>query len=91
MVKKDGGLGMGSKESRQIDPTEGPETSTHGTPYKFDPDFHGPIKKRSCTDVICLLLFLGFLGGWGFVAFFGFTKGDINKVRQRSFVPFFTV
>lgn len=84
---------MGSKESRQVDPSDAhDETSTsgqHGTPYQFDPDYHGPVKKRSCTDVICLLLFLGFLGGWGFVAFFGFSKGDINKVRQRIFVSFY--
>ena len=31
-------------------------------------------------DVICLLLFLAFLGGWGAVAFLGIRGGDISKV-----------
>ncbi len=61
----------------------------YGQPYKFDPDFSGPVKKRSCTDVICLLIFIAFLGGWGFVAFMGMTTGDINKVRAKSKVESF--
>ena len=44
-------------------------------------DGNNPIeKKRSCTDVICLLLFIVFLGAWGAVAFFGIQGGDIDKV-----------
>lgn len=30
-----------------------------------------PPTKRSCTDVMCLLLFLAFLVGWGFIAYYG--------------------
>jgi len=52
----------------------------YGKPYVFEPDFSGPINKRSCTDVICLLLFLAFLGGWAFIAAFGIMNGDISKV-----------
>ena len=52
----------------------------YGEELKFDPDFQGPVKNRSCTDVICLLLFLVFLGGWGFVGYFAYDKGDIDKV-----------
>lgn len=70
---------MGSKESRQIEPQNGEE---YGSPYKFEPDFSGPVKKRKCTDVLCILLFLALLGGWGFVAFFGITQGDINRVSN---------
>lgn len=52
----------------------------YGRPYAFDPDFSGPVRRRSCTDIICLVLFLVFLGAWGFVAFVGMSEGDINKV-----------
>ena len=57
------------------------EEVDYGKPYAFEPDFSGPIKKRSCTDVLCLVLFLAFLGGWAFVAAFGITNGDISKVQ----------
>ena len=52
---------------------------TYGEAYRDDGN--NPIeKKRSCTDVICLLLFIAFLGAWGAVAFFGIQGGDIDKV-----------
>jgi len=53
----------------------------YGDPYSEDQNRQGHIiKKRSCTDPLCLLLFLAFLGGWGFVAYMGFMGGDIQKV-----------
>ena len=58
------------------------ESKNYGEPFKFEPDFSGPIKKRSCTDVLCLVLFLAFLGGWGFVAFYGIHYGDVSKVNS---------
>ena len=42
-------------------------------------------RKRGCTDVICLLLFLAFLGGWIFVAYFSYMQGDIAKVREDDY------
>ena len=33
----------------------------------------GPVKDRSCTDVLCLLVFIAFLVGWGIVGYFGTT------------------
>ncbi|RZC34922.1 CTL-like protein 2, partial [Asbolus verrucosus] len=45
-------------------------------PIPYDPDFNGPLKNRSCTDVICLLLFLVFIGCWVGVAIYAFTNGD---------------
>ena len=68
---------------RTVDHEEDNETATdkgYGKPYKYDADFSGPTKHRSCTDIVCLLLFLAFLGGWGFVAYYGISYGDINKV-----------
>ncbi|XP_052862556.1 choline transporter-like 2 isoform X1 [Anopheles cruzii] len=49
-------------------------------PLKYDPDFKGPLSKRSCTDLPCLLLFLGFLAGWGFVAYYATQNGDLNRL-----------
>ena len=71
---------MGNKGSSE---TESDEANKHGKPYQHDPDWTGPVKKRSCTDIICLLLFLALLGGWGFVGYLGFSSGDINKVRAH--------
>lgn len=42
-----------------------------GEPLRYDPTFKGPLKGRSCTDVICLFLFVAFMGGWGFVSYYG--------------------
>ena len=72
---------MGNKKSTQVEPTAVKnEGEGYGNPYKFEPDFTGPIKKRRCTDVLCLGMFLVLFVAWGFVAYQGISKGDINKV-----------
>ncbi|VEL11545.1 unnamed protein product [Protopolystoma xenopodis] len=43
---------------------------------EHDVNFKGPIKNRSCTDIICLIIFLLFICGHCFVAYFAFSKGD---------------
>ena len=65
-----------NQEEEPVDPAY-----PHGKPIQHDPNWEGPVKKRSCTDVICLLLFLVLLGAWGFVAFLAFQEGDVNKVK----------
>ncbi|XP_038045351.1 choline transporter-like protein 2 isoform X2 [Patiria miniata] len=50
--------------------------SKYGTPKKYDPTFKGPIGNRSCTDVICCLLFIAFLVGMGVVGYFAYRDGD---------------
>ena len=42
-----------------------------GEPLRYDPQFRGPMARRGCTDVICLLLFFFFLIGWGFGGYYG--------------------
>lgn len=42
-----------------------------GEALKYDKNFKGPLAKRSCTDVCCLLIFVVFLGCWGFIAHYG--------------------
>ena len=63
-------------EEEPVDPDH-----PHGKPIKHDPNWEGPAKKRSCTDVIFLLLFLVLLAAWGFVAFLAFQEGDVSKVK----------
>nr|CAD7197084.1 unnamed protein product [Timema douglasi] len=64
-------------------------TAMTGEPVKYDPTFKGPLNKRSCTDVICLGLFLVFVGAWIFVGCYvgdcqcsvlGFTRGDPSRL-----------
>lgn len=50
----------------------------YGDPLVYDPDFHGPLKYRSCTDVLCLLLFLVFIGCWTGIGLYAFLKGNPN-------------
>ncbi|SPP80594.1 CTL-like protein 2 [Drosophila guanche] len=53
----------------------------YGEPLRYDRNFKGPRQRdRSCTDVPCLLLFALFLAGWGFIAHYAITHGDLNKL-----------
>ncbi|XP_016999134.2 choline transporter-like 2 [Drosophila takahashii] len=53
----------------------------YGKPLTYDKNFSGPRQRnRSCTDVPCLLLFVLFLGGWGFIAEFAVRKGDLQRL-----------
>lgn len=42
-----------------------------GERLNYDKNFKGPLRKRSCTDLTCLFIFIIFLGCWGFVAHYG--------------------
>lgn len=52
----------------------------YGQPLKYDPEFKGPLSKRSCTDIPCLFLFIGFLAGWGAVAYYALHHGDLDRL-----------
>ena len=56
----------------------------HDRPHSHDPEFRGPIKNRSCTDVLCLLLFLAFVAGWVVVAVYAFGNGDPQRIIYPS-------
>ncbi|XP_050553339.1 choline transporter-like 2 isoform X1 [Spodoptera frugiperda] len=49
-------------------------------PIRYDPNFNGPIHNRSCTDIFWLVLFVLFLGVWGYVGYYGMTHGNIEKL-----------
>lgn len=51
---------------------------------EYDPSHNGPIKDRSCTDVICLLLFIVFLLGWGVVSVYAFVNGNPKQLIYPS-------
>uniref|UniRef100_A0A4X2M1K7 Choline transporter-like protein n=2 Tax=Vombatus ursinus TaxID=29139 RepID=A0A4X2M1K7_VOMUR len=51
-----------------------------GTSAKYDPTFRGPIKNRSCTDVICCVLFLVFIAGYIVVGLVAWLYGDPRQV-----------
>jgi hypothetical protein len=67
-----------------------------GQPIPYDPDFNGPLKNRSCTDIICLLLFLIFIGCWAGIAIYGESRDSFegqvfnrkNSVHQWGPVHF---
>lgn len=54
----------------------GGEKNKFGEPVKYDPTFHGPIKNRGCTDVICCILFIIFFLGMGVVGYWAYNEGD---------------
>ncbi|XP_055696099.1 choline transporter-like 2 isoform X2 [Lutzomyia longipalpis] len=56
----------------------------YGEPMKYDPNFKGPLKSRSCTDIICLLLFMLFLIGWGIVAAYAYKNGDLARLLMPT-------
>ncbi|KAJ6641805.1 Choline transporter-like 2 [Pseudolycoriella hygida] len=49
-------------------------------PLTYDKNFKGPLSKRSCTDVICLLIFIAFLACWGVVGYYAIKNGDIDRL-----------
>lgn len=36
----------------------------------------GPMEKRRCTDCLCLLVFIAFLGGMGWMTIDGYVNGN---------------
>uniref|UniRef100_K1RVJ4 Choline transporter-like protein n=1 Tax=Magallana gigas TaxID=29159 RepID=K1RVJ4_MAGGI len=53
-------------------------------PYKGSggaaPEFCGPLQKRSCRDVVCLLVFVCMLGGTGYGTYLAFYLGDPDRL-----------
>ena len=50
----------------------------------YDPSDSGPIKDRSCTDVVCLLLFIVFIVGWGIISTYAFINGNPAQLIYPS-------
>ncbi|XP_030053170.1 choline transporter-like protein 4 isoform X2 [Microcaecilia unicolor] len=56
------------------------DAGTYGDPAKYDPTFRGPIKNRSCTDIICCFLFMVFIIGYMIVGIVAWIYGDPRQV-----------
>ncbi|XP_065140431.1 choline transporter-like protein 4 isoform X2 [Paramisgurnus dabryanus] len=56
------------------------DTSEYGAPAQFDPTFNGPIHKRSCTDIICCILFMLVILGYMVVGILAWLYGDPRHV-----------
>uniref|UniRef100_A0A4X1VCV8 Choline transporter-like protein n=1 Tax=Sus scrofa TaxID=9823 RepID=A0A4X1VCV8_PIG len=52
----------------------------YGKPAKYDPSFRGPIRNRSCTDIICCVLFFVFILGYIAVGLVAWVYGDPQQV-----------
>ncbi|XP_038045562.1 choline transporter-like protein 2 [Patiria miniata] len=52
------------------------QSKKFGKCKKYDPAFHGPIENRSCTDIICCILFIVFFIGMIVVGGIGWIQGD---------------
>ncbi len=44
----------------------------------------GPVHNRSCTDLLCLLLFIVFLLVWGYMILFFYRNVDIQRTLNPS-------
>lgn len=64
-------LGEGDTDS-----IDGRVLREYGDPIEYDPTFKGPIKNRSCTDVICCFLFLLCILATIVISCIGFAHGD---------------
>ncbi|XP_078073429.1 choline transporter-like protein 4 [Mustelus asterias] len=65
-------MGKKKKEESSSEP--------YGEPVKYDPTFNGPIKNRSCTDIICCALFMVFIVGYIIVGILAWLYGDPREV-----------
>ncbi|XP_029285297.1 choline transporter-like protein 5-B isoform X1 [Cottoperca gobio] len=55
-------------------------SSYYGEPRKFDPDFRGPVPNRSCTDVVCCVIFIVVILGYIALGTMAWIHGDPRKV-----------
>ncbi|XP_071443177.1 choline transporter-like protein 2 isoform X2 [Hetaerina americana] len=56
------------------------EYNKYGSKLKFDPEFTGPQKSRSCTDILCFAIFVVFLVAWAGVAIFAYKHGSPERL-----------
>ncbi|XP_032829202.1 choline transporter-like protein 4 isoform X1 [Petromyzon marinus] len=53
---------------------------SEGVPVKYDAAFRGPIANRSCTDIVCCVLFMVVIAAYIVVGFLAWLNGDPRKV-----------
>ncbi|XP_032971848.1 choline transporter-like protein 5 isoform X1 [Rhinolophus ferrumequinum] len=55
-----------------------------GDPRTFDPDFKGPVVNRSCTDVLCFIIFILFIIGYIILGLIAWVHGDPRRVAYPT-------
>ncbi|KAM3865658.1 choline transporter-like protein 5-A [Diretmus argenteus] len=55
-----------------------------GEPHKYDPTFRGPVRKRSCTDVLCCLIFMVVILAYVALGIVAWLHGDPRKVLHPT-------
>ncbi|XP_060248444.1 choline transporter-like protein 5 isoform X3 [Meriones unguiculatus] len=55
-----------------------------GDPRMYDPDFQGPVAKRSCTDVLCCMVFMLFVIGYVLLGLTAWAHGDPRRVAYPT-------
>ncbi|KAJ8960451.1 hypothetical protein NQ318_013735 [Aromia moschata] len=71
-----GGSGDGTILMAALERSRNNRKPPSGEPLQYDPDFQGPLKRRSCTDVICLMFFLVFVACWVGIGIYAYHNGD---------------
>ncbi|XP_057166538.1 choline transporter-like protein 5 isoform X7 [Ursus arctos] len=60
------------------------EDKTYGYPRTFDPNFKGPVAKRSCTDVLCCIIFILFIIAYILLGLVAWVHGDPRRVAYPT-------
>ncbi len=74
---------MGGSSNR-VEDFQSEDDLKYGKKREFEPEFRGPIKDRSCTDVLCFLLFVAFAAGWVAAAVYAFAHGNPERIIYPS-------
>ncbi|KAF7996186.1 hypothetical protein HCN44_001818 [Aphidius gifuensis] len=53
-------------------------------PIQHDPQWKGPLKNRSCTDIPCLFVFIIFMFCWISIGFYAYNNGDIDTLLSPT-------
>nr|XP_033506833.1 choline transporter-like protein 5-A [Epinephelus lanceolatus] len=61
-----------------------PYGSHYGEPHRFDPSFRGPVRRRSCTDIVCCLIFIIVVLSYMALGIVAWLHGDPKKVLHPT-------
>ncbi|XP_005385286.1 PREDICTED: choline transporter-like protein 5 isoform X2 [Chinchilla lanigera] len=56
----------------------------YGDPRTYNADFKGPVVNRSCTDVVCCMIFLVFIMGYILIGLVAWAHGDARRVTYPT-------
>ncbi|XP_068594086.1 choline transporter-like protein 5-A isoform X2 [Cebidichthys violaceus] len=68
----------------ETDAGAAPPGPYYGEPHKFDPSFRGPVHRRSCTDILCCLIFIIVILSYVALGIVAWLHGDPRKVLHPT-------